>query len=288
MSTRYEYSLWQWWFHWLRDSYRYPLCDVPIGTRTNLDRTEVTSTAIPDWKADSRTAKIASDTVHLPRPFRKRQGWGGRPMQLGNPDRKISVRVLNREYGLDYRAVVNRPMSNQLWTEGNPAPNLVLRGSNHDAHLIVVNPDGSSWEAIGAYVSGSSVTVARLARLDPDGNLTHEDEGDRTVTWGKEPITRHMLRRGEDGHRLSLTVRGNDKDTPHFPWHRQWLALDPKKAPTGLPHLDQMVVDQLVTHGVLVLDHGGITSVVEADGADWNNTKLHTLGLKLNDFLIAS
>lgn len=277
------------WWKW--KGYVLPGMDPEVEEYRTLD-----TTAVPGLGVRAFGAHLAGVPVGLPKDqSRWKQSWdnaSGQPLQAGDPSIPLQVDVLKTHWvggrprhfsgDVEYSATIGGPIAGYVWVQGNPQPANQIVDST-DAHARIVYPDGSSAEMIGVRLFNSKGRTVRvecrgLGRYNPDGELTHADEGDRHVTAWKEEtaqdgpagrITPLMLGRTEPAHRLAVSVPGVDApDTMHE--IGMWVALPEEAVPWGSLTPDAArVARMLVDHGAITMDHGGIGSLVEITGADW-------------------
>lgn len=281
MTTRYEYNAGQWiFFHWLRKDWKMPMCDVPKGMRA-LDRSRVIETKEAPWGMDDpKTLDLANDRVGLPHPWKPGGVFGGRYMQRANQDARAHWTIRD-SYGPHFPAHLPKSKTGEYWVENNPIPLWIppfwgMVFSNHyDRHVILVD-ENESWEVIGAS------NFNGWAASGYGHYINNELQEGRHVTWGNRgSMASRMLNRNENDHLVSISIRGSDNDRPHFPWRSQRLALNLEKAPAALNDEQEALLNQLAIYGVSVDDHGGGTGLSWAGGAQWNNTTLHQLDLRL-------
>ena len=286
MSGEHEYAFWPWVIPWLRPGgYSMRPCDIPQDRF--LDTTEVQDTTEAPWQ----DSPVKDEFVRLPVPWRRWSNGGPRTMVTAHPTVREKWTIGTSQYGY-YDAWLPVPKTGSHREENNPRPLWQMASSNHyDKHEIFVHEDGRVTEVIGVTNWGMR-RAAGLGRWLPDGTLAYPDQ-DRGVVWSKTQMSKHMLApqdvlpgKPARPHRLALVVKGSDLAEPSFPWWREVLALDPAKAPTGLPTMAQRIVDMLVTHGCMVTDHGGNSNISYAagsqwDGIDWGGWRLRLADLRL-------
>ena len=278
--SQYEFSFWQYVFPGLRGGWRQPFCDV---TDRVLDTTEVSAIH------DRPPSHLDGDRVGMPRQRWPHQLDGERAMQMAHPFKKVTWTVGSADYG-QRQITTPAPRTGQFWVESNPRPlwqmdlaNSRPSGAFFDNHVILIEENGHSHEFIGVSKT-FGLRASGYAHWSMNGTLLDGDG----VVWSRARMSSQILNRWDAPHRLSVALRGSDHEEPSFPWAGQWLALDPAAAPTGLDGEQQRIVDMLVTHGMVVNDHGGGTGVSWADGAQWGGTTLSSLNLTLGDFKAAT
>jgi len=281
--SAFEYNTWQWWFRGLRNA-RIATSDAPADRP--LDTAEVTAITDAPWLSSERSAQVANKLVEMPQPWRAQASFGGRSMQRAHPFKKVNVPINNTYSGKQYPAVIPNSMTGQFWVEGNPAPLWAMAASvPYDKHVILCHDDGRSTELIGVSRWGKYRALG-CARWTPEGVLEYPED-DRPVTWGGKQMSRQILDARDQPHRLAITIQGSDEEPEFFPWKGVWLALDPAKAPTGLPAPAQRVVDMLVTHGCTVEDHGGKNTLSITEGAQWAGIDWQGVHIPLSSFAVA-
>lgn len=268
MTTRYEYTFWQSMLPFLRSSYRFPSCDLPAGLR-RLDTTRVHE--LTDTPAFAGTV-VANDELVLPRAFRPgEQSAPGIPCQF--TDRAEVLKVVERSpYRNEQRTVlVHQPVAGDLWVSRTPWPVWRQSSMSYDRAARIIADDGSTVELIGVTpVHAGECHAMGVARYDRNGEL-HPD--DIHVTRGPVQATRLYVDRAEPPHRLGIVIRGDDKD-PNATAIDQWVALDPAAVPSNLTPDAERLASMLVEHGALTYDRGGVCSLTQVAGAQWNGVDL--------------
>ena len=284
----YEYTGSQVWWDSARVSWKPPVSDVPSTRR--VDRTEVTSTT-----ADHpMLVELGDDPVRMPEspsPWRGQHSLPGRPVMRAS-DRMVTFH--ENHWGKHTAKPVPLPAApGGYWVEDMPWPWVRMAWSDfYDKHIIMVHEDGRTWEMIGAtrvfgFVPwGVHYRCLHLARYSSEGVIT---PGDKGVIASQNELSTLLLNRFDDPHRLTITLRGSDKNPEQFKRIGTWVALDPAKAPTGLRDQSaQKIVNMLVTHGALITDHGGVTNLSHVSGAQWNDIDFGGWQPRMTDFLVAS
>lgn len=268
-----------WFGRRLWKGYRLPACDANLDRV--LDTTEVTQVGTdPAFDEHHHDVK-----VRLPDDeSRWRASWtnaGGVPLQAADPATPVKIRVLESVWvdgrkintgRVAYSAEVPGPVARYAWVQGNPQPAAQLQGWN-DAHVRLINPDGSSTEMIGclphhAYGRTHTIDCLALARYSPDGELT--GPRDRHVTVWQGRVSELILGRGEVSHRLALIVPGLRDDPSNAHEIGLWVALSHSAVPwDDLTPDAHRVASMLVHHGAITTDHGLHSGVESISGADW-------------------
>lgn len=286
------------WGRRLWDGYELPYCDANL--LRVLDQTEVgqvsTDPAFEEQHHDTPVGLPASQV-----PWKAR--WNnahGMPLQAADPDKPVTVRVLEREWvdgrqvntgRIAYTAEVPGPVANYAWAQGNPQPTSQLQGWN-DAHIRFVNPDGSTTEMIGALPTHAwgklqSIDCTGLGRFTADGELT--DPRDRVPTaWKGGRTSELMLGRNEADHRLALVVPGLTDDESNLHEIGLWVAVPHSAIPwDDLTPDARRVALMLVNHGAITTDHGRYGAIESVSGADWQGVNWGGWSPTLGDFRLA-
>lgn len=287
--TNREYTLWQQWFTGLRPGYKVPISDAPLDRPRDLIKAG--TTAPIDWTEHPSTAGLRDEPIRLPRdpvPWRKWDSMFGRPVQAAHPTDTMKVRWLHPEYGIDETVEIPAPNDGPLWVEDFPRPmwSMALDSARNapDRHVIIVGENVTA-ELIGVSKVSGTPTVRGVGIWD---NRTGDLLEGRPVIAAKRQLTPLLLGRDDImhvlRHRTTITVKGSDADDRHFPWLNDWLALDPATLPDDLTRDAQVLADMWATFGVIVGDHGGVTSVSQISGANWHGIDFGDWTPRLSDF----
>ena len=271
-----------------RKQWKPQFCDVPDRY---VDTTEVLSSEPVDWPAE-----LANETLHIPAPpspWDGRAMMSGRPLQRVDPEHTVWITERNTYRGATVDRRIPRPIAKHFWIEGMPT-----RGGAHDRHWIGVADDGRTWEIIGLRcglvfrggkwwrpaIGRGCLAVARYV----ESGLHHED---RPVIKSGDQVSSLLLNRWDQPHRLAITLTDYAKETGSdgtadwsFPAVGDWVCLDAARVPAGLDLEQQRFANTLVQHGAIIGDRGGHNQLSVVPGAQWANTTLSELDLKLSDF----
>lgn len=289
MSSK-EYNFWQQ-LGLGRDKWKPPSSDVPAGRPR--DMTRVGTTELVDWNAHDLTAEIANDPVRLPSspvPWKGKASMEGRPAQAGSSRETVKVRTSHRWHGQNTYHIP-KPVDRPLWVEDMPTGMTAQWFANlghptYDGHAIVCDTTGRCAELSGVWKNTGTIEAKKCGIWSPDGKLL---EGREVIAANRQLLplllNRDDLEVPRYAHRLTITVRGDDRDPEHFPWLNDWIALDPNRVPAGLSPHAKVLADILVRFGAVIGDHGGTTNLSVISGAQWKGIDFGGWQPRLRDFV---
>lgn len=288
----------KWFGRRLWPGYQLPYCDTNL-TRV-IDTTEVgllsNTAAFEDHHHDTRIGQPPTGQV----PWKPHwNSAGGNPLQAADPKNPIEVRLLESIWvngakvntGRVERSVtVPGPVAKFAWVQGNPQPAIHLQGWN-DAHVRLINPDGSSTEMIGCRPHNTSkrtdyIDCTGFGLFDPQGNCV---DGTPPTVWKGGRTSELMLGRNESPHRLALVMPGLTDDDTNMHEIGLWVALPHAAVPW-----DDLTPDayrwarMLVHNGAITTDHGLYSGCEAVTGADWQGADWGEWSPTLGDFRVVT
>jgi len=298
--STYEMSRNQWWFRenafwrWITRTWpwRAPVVTpLPIGRYvedTELDKSLIAEvdTKLPML---NRGPFYTDGKIRLPMDY---PGYPaihdpGTPYQVGDSSKGWrSVHWLNHEYGINETVKIPRPVDhNGAWfIEGNPQPQFVLNGYVNDRHIMVYDrATGHYHEAIGFQNGG----VESYGEFDENGELVYG----KPVIVSKVALGPYIFDPDNDvPHSLTLTVAGDDKAEPTFPWFNRFVTLSPA-AKAAIPEfapgtVEWVFAESLRRFPILIGDHGGNNNFrtrsmsVRLRNVNWQGWTLHLTDLQ--------